>query len=127
MGWDSTFASRADSGQLNVGIIGLGYVGLPTAIGFRDAGFNVGGVDLSDRIVDSLHSGQNPLGDPDLNDMIPEPGSDRWNITKSTKDATENCDVLIVTVPTPVSPDLKPDLTYVESAGRAIFESTQKY
>lgn len=126
MGWDSTFASRADSGQLNVGIIGLGYVGLPTAIGFRDAGFNVWGVDLSDRIVDSLHSGKNPLGDPDLDDMIPKPGSDRWNITKSTKDATENCDVLIVTVPTPVSPDLKPDLSYVESAGRAVFESTQK-
>ena len=45
MGWDSSFSSRADSGQLNVGIIGLGYVGLPTAIGFRDAGFNVWGVD----------------------------------------------------------------------------------
>ena len=71
MGWDSTFASRANSGRLNVGIIGLGYVGLPTAIGFRDAGFNVWGVDLSDRIVNSLHSGKNPLGDPDLDNMIP--------------------------------------------------------
>ena len=34
MGWDASFAARADSGDLNVGIIGLGYVGLPTAIGF---------------------------------------------------------------------------------------------
>ncbi len=33
MGWDASFANRADSGDLNVGIIGLGYVGLPTAIG----------------------------------------------------------------------------------------------
>ena len=126
MGWDNSFAERADSGRLNIGIIGLGYVGLPTAIGFRDAGFNVWGVDLSERIVNSLHEGNNPLGDPDLDDMIPKPGSDRWSITTSTKEATKQCDVLIVTVPTPVSEDLKPDLSYVESAGRAVFEATAK-
>ena len=60
MGWDTSFASRADSGNLTVGIIGLGYVGLPTAIGFRDAGFDVWGVDVSERIVNSLHQGINP-------------------------------------------------------------------
>ena len=126
MGWDSSFSSRAESGNLNVGIIGLGYVGLPTAIGFRDAGFNVWGVDLSDRIVNSLLQGNNPLGDPDLDQMIPAPNSERWHITTSTAEATRNCDVLIVTVPTPVSHDLKPDLSYVESAGRAIFQSIEK-
>lgn len=126
MGWDSSFASKADSGNLNVGIIGLGYVGLPTAIGFRDAGFNVWGVDLSENIVNSLMEGVNPLGDPDLDDIIPKPGSERWHITSSTSDATDHCDVLIVTVPTPVSEDLKPDLSYVESAGRAVFEASRK-
>ena len=126
MGWDASFASRADSGDLSVGIIGLGYVGLPTAIGFRDAGFNVWGVDLSDRIVNALHEGRNPLGDPDLDDMIPAPDSERWHITRNTADATAACDVLIVTVPTPVSDDLKPDLSYVESAGRAVFEAAGK-
>ena len=39
MGWDSNFADLAKDGSLTVGIIGLGYVGLPTAIGFHDAGF----------------------------------------------------------------------------------------
>ena len=126
MGWDSSFASKADTGNLNVGIIGLGYVGLPTAIGFRDAGFNVWGVDLSEHIVNSLMEGVNPLGDPDLDDIIPKPGSERWHITSSTSDATDQCDVLIVTVPTPVSEDLKPDLSYVESAGRAVFEASRK-
>ena len=126
MGWDSSFSSRAESGSLNVGIIGLGYVGLPTAIGFRDAGFNVWGVDLSEHIVNSLHEGKNPLGDPDLDDLIPNPGSERWHITSSTADATAQCDVLIVTVPTPVSENLKPDLSYVESAGRAVFEASGK-
>ena len=59
--------------------------------------------------------------------MIPAPNSERWQITTSpTAEATRNCDVLIVTVPTPVSHDLKPDLSYVESAGRAIFQSIEK-
>ena len=126
MGWDSSFSSRAESGSLNVGIIGLGYVGLPTAIGFRDAGFNVWGVDHSEHVVNCLLEGKNPLGAPDLDDMIPKPESERWHITRSTADATANCDVLIVTVPTPVSEDLKPDLSYVESAGRAVFAAAGK-
>ncbi len=126
MGWDSTFASRADSGDLNVGIIGLGYVGLPTAIGFRDAGFNVWGADHSKLIVETINRGENPLGDPDLDKIIPEPGSDRWNISTDTIETTKKCDVVIVTVPTPISEDLKPDLSYVEAAGRAIFSAIEK-
>tara|TARA_B100001113_G_scaffold342513_1_gene328761 strand:- start:1550 stop:2932 length:1383 start_codon:yes stop_codon:yes gene_type:complete len=126
MGWDTSFASRADSGNLTVGIIGLGYVGLPTAIGFRDAGFDVWGVDVSERIVNSLHQGINPLGDPDLDNMIPKPNSERWTITTSAEQATKSCDVLIVTVPTPVSDDLKPDLSYVENAGKAVFQAAGK-
>ena len=58
--------------------------------------------------------------------MIPAPDSERWHITRNTADATAACDVLIVTVPTPVSDDLKPDLSYVESAGRAVFEAAGK-
>jgi phosphoglycerate dehydrogenase-like enzyme len=46
MGWTPDFEQRAKNGDLTVGIIGLGYVGLPTAIGFHDAGFNVWGVDI---------------------------------------------------------------------------------
>ena len=43
-----------EKGNLSVGIIGLGYVGLPTAIGFLDAGFNVWGVDVSHQVVDTI-------------------------------------------------------------------------
>ncbi|MBT4961202.1 MAG: hypothetical protein HON26_00005, partial [Euryarchaeota archaeon] len=45
MAHPAEFAERAVTSDLTVGIIGLGYVGLPTAIGFHDAGFNVWGVD----------------------------------------------------------------------------------
>lgn len=109
-----------------VGIIGLGYVGLPTAIGFHDAGFTVWGVDISQRTVDMVKRGENPTGDPDVDDIIPAPGAENWHITTSTAEAVPHCDVVLVTVPTPVTDDLKPDLTYVASAGRAVFESIPK-
>ena len=123
MGWTPEFTNQAAKGDLTVGVIGLGYVGLPTAIGFHDAGFNVWGVDISQRTVDMVNRGENPTGDPDVNDIIPAPGSERWNITTSTSEAVPHCDVVLVTVPTPVTEDLKPDLTYVQKAGRAVFDS----
>lgn len=126
MGWSTDFSHRAQRGELTVGVIGLGYVGLPTAIGFHDAGFRVWGVDISQRTVDMVLRGENPTGDPDINDIVPKPGADRWHITTSTSEAVPHCDVVLVTVPTPVTHDLKPDLTYVRDAGRAVFEAIPK-
>ena len=123
MGYSTNFANLAKQGDLTIGIIGLGYVGLPTAIGFHDAGFNVWGVDISERTVNTILRGENPTGDPDVDDIIPAPGADRWHITTSTSEAVPHCDVLLVTVPTPVTDDLKPDLSYVRSAGIDVFSS----
>ena len=126
MDWSQRFASLASNAEMTIGIIGLGYVGLPTAIGFHDAGFTVWGVDVSQRTVNLVNAGQNPTGDPDVNDIIPQPGAERWNITTSTAEAVPHCDIVLVTVPTPVTHDLKPDLSYVEAAGRAVFEAIPK-
>ena len=126
MGWDADFAERADNSDLCVGIIGLGYVGLPTAIGFHDAGFTVWGVDVSQRTVDMVLQGKNPTGDPDVDDIVPQPGAQRWHITTSAAEAVPNCDVVLVTVPTPITHDLKPDLSYVEAAGRDVFKNIRK-
>ena len=115
-----------DRFQSSIGIIGLGYVGLPTAIGFHDAGFNVWGVDVSERSVEMILRGENPTGDPDVDDIVPQPGAERWNITTKTGEAVPNCDVVLVTVPTPITHDLKPDLSYVAAAGRAVFEAIPK-
>ena len=112
--------------ESTIGIIGLGYVGLPTAIGFHDAGFNVWGVDVSERSVEMILRGENPTGDPDVDDIVPQPGAERWNITTNTAEAVPNCDVILVTVPTPITHDLKPNLSYVAAAGRAVFEAISK-
>ena len=120
------FTARAKVGDLTVGIIGLGYVGLPTAIGFHDAGFTVWGVDVSKRTVDMVLQGKNPTGDPDVDDIVPKPRTERWNITTSAAEGVPHCDVILVTVPTPITHDLKPDLSYVEDAGRDVFQAIKK-
>ena len=123
-GFDIT--AKIVTGHLRVGIIGLGYVGLPTAIGFHDAGFEVWGVDVSQRTVDMVLKGENPTGDPDVDDIVPAPGTERWNITNSSAEAVPHCDVVLVTVPTPITHDLKPDLSYVAAAGRDVFQAIPK-
>ena len=126
MGMTNDFSILAENNKLNIGIIGLGYVGLPTAIGFHDAGFTVWGVDVSQRTVDMVLQGKNPTGDPDVDDIVPQPGAERWHITTSAAEAVPNCDVVLVTVPTPITHDLKPDLSYVEAAGRDVFQAIPK-
>ena len=126
MGSEASFLNKVKNGRSTVGIIGLGYVGLPTAIGFHDAGFNVWGVDVSQRTVDMVLKGENPTGDPDVDDIVPAPGTERWHITNSAAEAVPHCDVVLVTVPTPITHDLKPDLSYVAGAGRDVFEAIPK-
>ena len=126
MDWLGKFSSRIEKKDITIGIIGLGYVGLPTAIGFHDADFTVWGVDVSKHTVDMVLQGKNPTGDPDVDDIVPQPNTKRWHITTSAAEAVPHCDVILVTVPTPITHDLKPDLSYVEAAGRNVFQSIQK-
>jgi nucleotide sugar dehydrogenase len=126
MDWVNRLVSMSSNSDVSIGIIGLGYVGLPTAIGFHDAGFTVWGVDVSQKTVDTILGGKNPTGDPDVDNIVPQPGTERWHITISAAEAVPNCDVILVTVPTPITEDLKPDLSYVESAGRDVFRSIGK-
>ena len=84
------------------------------------------GVDVSQRTVDMVLQGKNPTGDPDVDDIVPQPGTERWHITTSAAEAVPNCDVVLVTVPTPITHDLKPDLSYVEAAGRDVFQAIPK-
>ena len=126
MDWANRLASMSSNSEISIGIIGLGYVGLPTAIGFHDAGFTVWGVDVSQKTVDTIREGKNPTGDPDVDDLVPKPGTERWHLTTSAAEAVPHCGVILVTVPTPITHDLKPDLSYVAAAGRAIFEAVPK-
>ncbi|MDP6200520.1 MAG: nucleotide sugar dehydrogenase, partial [Candidatus Poseidonia sp.] len=74
-------------------------------------------------VIDALHAQKNPIGDAALNDQIPSMELDTWNITNSVEELTSACDIILVTVPTPITIDSKPDLSYVFGAGDRIFAS----
>ncbi|GAA0241094.1 nucleotide sugar dehydrogenase [Haladaptatus pallidirubidus] len=98
-------------------VVGLGYVGLPLAVGFDQEGFDVVGFDIDDGKVETLQSGTDTTGD--LGDKT---------ITESevayTTDPAEiaDADYVMITVPTPVDQNQQPNFDFVESAGRTIGE-----
>ena len=111
---------RIEAKDLTIGVVGLGYVGLPTALGFYDAGFRVNGLDVSERVISELQAGRNPGDDPAFDNIIPN--DERWTVTTDPKIAIPDCDVILVTVPTPVLENKRPDLRYIKAAGETIFE-----
>jgi len=107
---------------ITIGVVGLGYVGLPTALAFHKAGFKVIGVDKSQRVVDSLLKGVSHLLDESSDEFIPH-DLDNWSVTNDFGICVPNSDVILITVPTPVDEKNEPDLGYVESAARNVLEN----
>ena len=122
----SDIASKIRGRSLSIGVIGLGYVGLPTALAFYDEGFHVYGVDTDETVVAKLLERKNPILDSNLDASTPNIESPRWNISSSFSETIPNCDVIIVTVPTPVSDDKKLDDSNVLQAGKSIFPNIEK-
>ena len=116
-------AMAIESKSITIGIIGLGYVGLPTAISFYNNGFEVWGVDISEVVVEKIREKINPTRDPSLDDKIPSSQDERWNTTTSFADSIPNCDVIIVTVPTPINSEMGMEPRFVVEAGREIFSN----
>ena len=113
------------SGNETICVVGLGYVGLPTAISFHMAGFRVVGVDVSEQIVKSLNDGINHLIDSSSRIVVPN-DCERWSVTTKFEDAIPFSDVVLITVPTPVNPDNSPDLSYVKSASKSVFDNINR-
>lgn len=100
-------------------VMGLGYIGLPTAITLADAGFEVCGFDVSQRVIDSLNSGKIHIVEPGLQEAFNRV-VEKGHLHFSTE--LTPSDVFYIAVPTPFYSDEtgahKADLKYVESAGR---------
>lgn len=100
-------------------VIGLGYIGLPTAAMFASAGIDVIGVDISKRAVDAVNSGKPHIEEGNLDELVER--CVRAGNLRATS-TVEAADAFIIAVPTPVGHDAEhaPDLSYVQAAGRAI-------
>ena len=111
--------------EICISVVGLGYVGLPTALAFHDAGFRVFGIDISTKVIEKINSGENPLSDESSEIVIPV-DSDRWAVSNDFSEAIFESDIVLITVPTPVDASNNPDLSYVFSASKAVIESINK-
>jgi UDP-N-acetyl-D-glucosamine dehydrogenase len=102
-----------------VGVVGLGYVGLPLAVQFAKAGFHVIGYDVSERVVSALMSGQSHIQDVPDSEIA---AIVRTGLFEATTDETQlgQLDAVSIAVPTPLGKTRDPDMTFVNSATQAI-------
>lgn len=102
-----------------IGILGMGYVGLPLAITFAETGFSTIGFDPSVRHISGLQDGQSHIGDIASERVATLVENQRFRATDNF-DGLSECDVTIICVPTPLTEMREPDLSYVLSATRAV-------
>lgn len=98
-------------------IIGLGYIGLPTAAMFATHGHKIIGVDINRPVVEALNNGKITINEPYLDIMV-QASVTSGNLVAYTE--PKEADVFIIAVPTPITNDKKADMTYVVNATKAI-------
>jgi len=98
-------------------MIGLGYIGLPTAAVIARTGIKVLGVDVNRKIVDAINAGQCPIEEKGLPELVAEMVAAGLLSAATTPSPG---DVFVIAVPTPFEGTYKPDLSYVEAATRSI-------
>lgn len=98
-------------------VMGLGYIGLPTASLLGTKGYDVHGVDISQEVVDTINDGNIHIVEPDLDILVKSAvGAGKLRASIEPTEA----DVFIIAVPTPFIGDHEPDLSYVEQATKTI-------
>ncbi|MBV9880120.1 MAG: nucleotide sugar dehydrogenase [Gemmatirosa sp.] len=102
-----------------VGVVGLGYVGLPLAMEFAQAGFTVVGYDISERVVGLLQRGESHIQDVPGAAVAEQVKAGRF-IATTDEARLRECDAISIAVPTPLSKTRDPDMAYVLSAADAI-------
>ena len=106
-----------------IGVIGLGYVGLPLAIAFSEH-FSVVGFDINHKRVNELNRGEDTTDEADLNAL--KKGLESRLILSANAQDLDDCQIYIVTVPTPITQFKTPDLSYVKSASSLIGQRLKK-
>jgi len=98
-------------------MVGLGYIGLPTAAVMASRGLNIIGLDVTPHVVETINKGKIHIVEPHLEDYVKE--AVEKGLLRATLTA-EPADAFMIAVPTPIDAEKKSDLAYVMSAGRSI-------
>ncbi|HKG35258.1 MAG TPA: nucleotide sugar dehydrogenase [Solirubrobacterales bacterium] len=114
-----TFDQRIESRDAAVGVVGLGYAGLPLALEFAQAGFRVSGIDLDGDRVSAVREGRSYLVDVSADRYAAAGG----RLTAAGDYSTvADLDALTICVPTPLSKTRTPDISYVVAAAESVAE-----
>jgi len=121
----STLKQRILDRTVTLGVVGLGYVGLPLAVEKAKAGFKVIGFDVQDQKVAMVNEGHNYIGDvvdSDLEEIV------RSGMLRATTDfaSVASCDCVCIAVPTPLDAHQQPDISYVKSSTESILPHMHK-
>jgi UDPglucose 6-dehydrogenase len=106
-------------------VLGLGFVGLTTALGFSKKGFKVYGIDVNRDRVNSIRNYEVPFYEPFLEEALKEELGNNFQIDTSLEDAVNSSKVIIICVGTPGNADGSADLTYLLDAVKNVFESSK--
>ncbi|MFQ5744224.1 MAG: nucleotide sugar dehydrogenase [Acidobacteriota bacterium] len=113
------FIKKIQQRSVHVGVMGLGYVGLPLAVAFAEAGYRVAGLDVDPRRVDRVRAGESYVGDIDDGRLAAAVGSGRLAATDEVA-VLANLDAVLICVPTPLSKTKDPDVSYVLAAAEQV-------
>ncbi|WP_404334629.1 nucleotide sugar dehydrogenase [Planococcus rifietoensis] len=104
-------------------VVGLGYIGLPTAVMFANHGYDVHGVDVNQKAVDMLSDGQIHIEEPFLQDYLNK-ALEKGTFSVSTKPA--EADMFIIAVPSPIAEDKTANMDYIRAATESIVPFLKK-
>jgi UDP-N-acetyl-D-glucosamine dehydrogenase len=109
----------------HLGVVGLGYVGLPLAVEFAHAGFRVTGIDIDDRRIESLSKGRSYIQDVPTKEVRALVRSGHLTATTDFS-VLKRMDAVNVCVPTPLSKQRDPDVSYIVAASQQVARHLHK-
>ena len=125
MSASSELLKKIENNTIKVGIIGLGYVGLPLAVSFARKGIKVLGFDKSEKKTQSINEGRNYIGDVDDAELVRLVQEKLLSATTDISRLSE-CEAIFICVPTPLDKFKKPDMSYIEGACMDIGRNMKK-
>ena len=113
----STYSYTGGAEMIEVCVLGLGYIGLPTALLLASSGYKVKGIDINEKVVKAINKGRLPFNEPGMDDIFEKAKN---NFTAQTE--VEDADIFLIAVPTPLEKSLKvADLSYVRKAAEMVY------
>lgn len=113
--------------QVRIAVIGMGHVGLPTALGFASTGWRVLGVDSSESLVSLIQAGKVPFYEPGLDELLKQQLGKNFFPVRDMDEAIREATILFLCVGTPQKDNGQADLSQVEAAARTIAHNLNGY